>query len=153
MSDKHLQHERAHARVAACRARSDEPTCQRAASAPIAQVPVTTDDATRAWPGDQTAWAHDRLIGIGDIREFFKLGRTAAYELTHRPEFPDPVLVSPRCYRWWASEVDSFAASLRRERTRRCGRRTRRPSAAHSPTPSGRITGRVRPARTRREAP
>lgn len=50
--------------------------------------------------------ASDRLIGIADIRELFKLGRTAAYELTHRPEFPDPIEISPHCYRWWASEVD-----------------------------------------------
>ena len=42
----------------------------------------------------------DRLISIGDIRVLFKLGRTAAYELTHRPGFPDPVQVSRRCLRW-----------------------------------------------------
>ena len=36
----------------------------------------------------QTRWTTDRLISIGDIRNLFKLGRTAAYELTHRPEFP-----------------------------------------------------------------
>jgi predicted DNA-binding transcriptional regulator AlpA len=41
----------------------------------------------------------DRLISIGDIRTLFKLGRTAAYELTHRPGFPNPVQVSSRCLR------------------------------------------------------
>ena len=33
-------------------------------------------------------WAHDSLIGITEIRRIFRLGRTAAYELTHRPGFP-----------------------------------------------------------------
>ena len=71
----------------------------------------------------QTRWTTDRLISIGDIRDLFKLGRTAAYELTHRPEFPEPVPVSPRCYRWWASEVDAFAATLRRKRSQQLCRR------------------------------
>ncbi len=91
----------------------------------------------------------DRLIGIRDIRELFQLGRTAAYELTHRPDFPDPVVVSPRCYRWWATEVTAFAASLRRE-----GASTRRPTncATERPRPTTPrcITGRVRTARPRR---
>ena len=37
----------------------------------------------------------DRLIGIREIRQLFGLGRTAAYDLTHRPGFPAPVPVSP----------------------------------------------------------
>lgn len=57
----------------------------------------------------------DRLISIGDIRTLFKLGRTAAYELTHRQGFPAPVQVSRRCLRWWASEVDAYADALQRE--------------------------------------
>jgi hypothetical protein len=40
------------------------------------------------------------LISIGDIRALFKLGRTAAYELARRPDFPVPVQVSRRCLRW-----------------------------------------------------
>src|SRR3989442_1065595 len=47
----------------------------------------------------------DRLISIRDVCELFGLGRTAAYELTHRPSFPEPIVISARCYRWWASEV------------------------------------------------
>ena len=47
-----------------------------------------------ATPGPETAgqaqWSSDRLISIEEIRKLFKLGRTAAYELTHRPEFPEP---------------------------------------------------------------
>jgi predicted DNA-binding transcriptional regulator AlpA len=60
---------------------------------------------------------HDSLLCIEDIRAFFKLGRTAAYELTHRPDFPAPVVISPRCYRWWASEVTTFAVGMRCELT------------------------------------
>ena len=88
--------------------------------------------------------ASDTLIDIAEIRRIFRIGRTAAYELTHRPEFPDPVLLSPRCYRWWASEVAAFARSLqrkpaRRSRTARSGR-----SRALSPAVPLRITGTVR---------
>lgn len=99
-------------------------------------------------------WASDTLISIVDIRERFKLGRTAAYELTHRPGFPDPVPISPRCYRWWASEVDAFAASLRRERADRptTVRRTAIPQPPSPATPPRRISGTVRAARARKKA-
>ena len=115
-----------------------------------------------AIPGPATAgparWTGDRLISIGDIRALFKLGRTAAYELTHRPEFPDPVPISPRCYRWWASEVDAFADSLRCKHPDQSARahgthRATKPLAPHPATPPRRITGKVRAARARREAP
>jgi predicted DNA-binding transcriptional regulator AlpA len=107
-------------------------------------------------PGSGDArWANDRLISIQDIRRIFSLGRTAAYELTHRPEFPQPVLVSQRCHRWWASEVDTFVASLRSESPvpRHTGdtRQAAKGSALGSATPQRRITGRVRPARARRK--
>jgi hypothetical protein len=62
--------------------------------------------------------ASGKRISIDYIRDLFKLGRTAAGELTHRPGFPDSVKISPHCYRWWASEWDEFAATLRRERAR-----------------------------------
>jgi predicted DNA-binding transcriptional regulator AlpA len=112
-----------------------------------------------AIPGPATAgparWTSDSLISIEDIRKLFKLGRTAAYELTHRPDFPEPVPISPRCYRWWASEVDTFADSLRRKRSDQSvrGGGTQRATAPHSVMPPRRITGKVRAARTRREAP
>jgi len=100
-------------------------------------------------------WANDRLISIRDIREIFSLGRTAAYELTHRPEFPRPVLVSPRCYRWWASEVGTFAASLRpgSPAPRHTGvtQQAAKGPAPGPATPPRRITGRIRPARARRK--
>ena len=115
-----------------------------------------------AIPGPATAgparWTSDRLISIEDIRELFKLGRTAAYELTHRPDFPEPVPISSRCCRWWASEVDAFADSLRRKRSEQSERaggtkRAAKPQTPQPATPPRRITGKVRAARTRREAP
>ena len=104
----------------------------------------------------QTRWTTDRLISIGDIRNLFKLGRTAAYELTHRPEFPEPVPISSRCYRWWASEVDAFAVTLRRKRSEQPVRtsstqRATKPHLSHPATPPRRITGKVRAARSRKE--
>jgi predicted DNA-binding transcriptional regulator AlpA len=97
-------------------------------------------------------WASDRLISIADIRRLFGLGRTAAYELTHRPGFPDPVPISPRCYRWWANEVDAFAAALRRERARGGAHRITKTHQPDPAMPPRQITGKVRTARTRKEA-
>lgn len=95
----------------------------------------------------------DRLVSISDIRMLFKLGRTAAYELTRRPGFPAPVAVSRRCLRWWASEVDAYTDTLQREGAQR---RTRRTAARRADSPAAqprRITGTVRAARSRREQP
>jgi predicted DNA-binding transcriptional regulator AlpA len=103
-------------------------------------------------------WTSDNLISIGDIRTLFKLGRTAAYELTRRPDFPDPVPISPRCYRWWASEVEAFADGLRRNRPDQSAvgrgiQRATKPRLSDPATPPRRITGKVRAARARKEAP
>ncbi len=94
----------------------------------------------------------DSLIGIGEIRRLFGLGRTAAYDLTHRPGFPAPVPVSRNAYRWWASEVTAFTVALRAEGQNssacprhRAQQRTSPQEAAHL-----RITGTVRAARNRR---
>ena len=116
--------------------------------APDPAIPALRTDG-RAW------WSHDRLISIGDIRSLFKLGRTAAYELTHRPDFPAPVPISPRCYRWWASEVEAFAAALRRQRSEQPlrGSGTHLETKPHESHPAPRrITGKIRPVRTRKEA-
>jgi predicted DNA-binding transcriptional regulator AlpA len=102
-------------------------------------------------PAMPPRWVNDKLISITDIRTLFKLGRTAAYELTHRPGFPDPVPISPRCYRWWASEVDAFAVALRRERVGGA-RQVKKPRLPDPTTPPRRIAGRVRPARIRKKA-
>ena len=124
---------------------SREPSWHDATSAGI--VPETEG-------GWHTRWANDALIGIADIRKRFKLGRTTAYELTHRLGFPDPVRISPRCYRWWASEVDAFAASLRRAQVSQSAAGAPRKEKARAPDPATpmRITGTVRAARTRRKA-
>lgn len=96
--------------------------------------------------------ADDRLISISDIRRIFKLGRTAAYDLTHRPDFPETVRLSARCYRWWASEVDAFADTLRRKPTQGTAQRTRRQAAPDPAVAPLQITGTVRSARVRKEA-
>jgi predicted DNA-binding transcriptional regulator AlpA len=80
-------------------------------------------------PADLSRVANDRLLTIADIREIFGLGRTAANELTHRPDFPNHVRVSRRCYRWWASEVNAFAEAWRREDAPTV------PSASENPAP------------------
>ena len=93
----------------------------------------------------------DRLISISDIHTLFKLGRTAAYELTHRPGFPAPVQVSRRCLRWWASEVKAYADTLQREGALRRTCRTATRQVDNSPTLPRRITGTVRAAGGRKE--
>ena len=102
----------------------------------------------------QTRWATDTLISIRDIRELFSLGRTAAYELTHRPGFPEPIKLSSRCYRWWASEVLDFTSDVRlrntpSRRSREAGRAAHRPTSPDDPAPL-RITGTMRVARSRK---
>ena len=93
----------------------------------------------------------DRLMSISDIRMLFKLGRTAAYQLTYRPGFPAPVQVSRRCLRWWASEVNAYADALQREGAQRTTRKTTTRQANHFAAPPRRITGTVRAARSRKE--
>jgi predicted DNA-binding transcriptional regulator AlpA len=94
----------------------------------------------------------DSLIGIGEIRRLFGLGRTAAYDLTHRPGFPAPVPVSRNAYRWWASEVAAFTVALRTEsQNSSAGPRHRAPErTSPQEAPHLRITGKVRAARNRR---
>src|SRR5215472_12836243 len=95
-------------------------------------TPIASESAEASGP---SRWASgDRLISIADIRAFFKIGRTAAYELTHRPGFPDPVPISARRYRWWASEVEAFATALRQEGAQ--GDTRRRTSRRYLPDPA-----------------
>jgi predicted DNA-binding transcriptional regulator AlpA len=105
-------------------------------------------------PSRGTERMSDRLISVADIRVLFGLGRTAAYELTYRPGFPEPVVISSRCHRWWASEVMAFANAIRREspRPRRHGNANhpRRGQIANQSATPCRITGRVRVAHPRR---
>jgi predicted DNA-binding transcriptional regulator AlpA len=74
-----------------------------------------TDHTHATEPGIAASLEAGSLITINEIRKIFGLGRTAAYELTHRPGFPAPVPISRRCYRWWAKEVAAFAAELREQ--------------------------------------
>jgi len=94
----------------------------------------------------------DSLIGIAEIRQLFGLGRTAAYDLTHRPGFPAPVPVSRNAYRWWASEVAAFTAALRADSQNSPAVPRRRAQQRTSPHEAAdlRITGKVRAARNRR---
>jgi predicted DNA-binding transcriptional regulator AlpA len=94
----------------------------------------------------------DRLIGIWEIRAIFGLGRTAAYELTHRPDFPAPICISSRCYRWWAAEITAFAGTLRQQTRPANRQRSRHPATRSDRTPTPRISGRVRIARRRNES-
>jgi predicted DNA-binding transcriptional regulator AlpA len=110
------------------------------------RIGLTSADGPRASRSPRLA--ADSLISIADVRRIFGLGRTAAYELTRRPSFPDPVQVSARCYRWWASEVDAFAAALRRERAQHTTRRAAKPGLPDPATPPCRIIGNVRAARS-----
>lgn len=102
-------------------------------------------------PPGQSPQVADKLISIRDIRQLFGLGRTAAYDLTHRPGFPAPVRISSRCYRWWETEVAAFAASLR-DPAQPGRSRTRLGAPAARDTSALRITGKVRIARNRRKA-
>jgi predicted DNA-binding transcriptional regulator AlpA len=113
--------------------------------APEGSAACEPEAARRGRPGA------DRLISIGDIRALFKLGRTAAYELTRRPGFPAPVQVSSRCLRWWASEVDTYAGTLQREGAQRRTRRAATRVAGEPAAVPRRINGTVRAARGRRE--
>jgi predicted DNA-binding transcriptional regulator AlpA len=112
--------------------------------------------AAERQPPQGTDRLPDRLLSVADIRLLFGLGRTATYELTHRPDFPEPVVISSRCHRWWASEVTAFAETIRREnpRPRRHRSANYRPhrQITTSSAPACRITGRVRVARPRKAA-
>lgn len=103
-------------------------------------------------PAVTTSLQAGTLISIREIRALFGLGRTSAYELTHRPGFPAPVRISPRCYRWWAAEVAAFTADLRRQAQPGNRQRPARQPAPAQDMPALHITGKVRMVRRRKEA-
>jgi predicted DNA-binding transcriptional regulator AlpA len=95
-----------------------------------------------------------RALGVRETAISQLVRGDAAYELTHRPGFPEPVKLSPRCYRWWASEVLAFTADVRlrntpSRRSREAGRAAHRPASPDDPAPL-RITGTMRVARSRK---
>ena len=96
---------------------------------------------------------NDHLIGIREIRALFGLGRTAAYELVHRPGFPALVPVSSHSHRWWESEVRAFATTLQAEGQQPV-RLARAAQAMPGPdTAPLRIAGKMRYARRRTTSP
>lgn len=126
------------------------PATQPGASDGPARSRPSGTDQPEAPPRGQPSG--DRLIGIREIRQLFGLGRTAAYELTHRPGFPAPVPLSSHAYRWWASEVTAFATALRGDGRNPPGRSRRQPQRRTPPPEAAhlRITGTVRSAHGRR---
>ena len=102
-------------------------------------------------PATTTSFRAGTLISIREIRALFGLGRTSAYELTHRPGFPAPVRISPRCYRWWAAEVAAFTADLRRQAQPGNRQHPARRAVPAQDLPTLHITGKVRMARRRKE--
>lgn len=108
---------------------------------------------TREAVGNDGAAETNRLISRQQVGDLFGLRRSATYDLTQRPDFPPPVVVSPKCLRWPVEEVVAFAEKLRHKDTGqqvRQARTGRVNGSAARPVPGGRITGRVRPARGRR---
>jgi predicted DNA-binding transcriptional regulator AlpA len=109
-----------------------------------------------AWREGQAGppgWSPDAvgLMSRREIGEFFRLGKSAAYDLTRRADFPPPVVVSARCLRWPQRDITEFAEGLRGSTARRRGHpRTARGPAGVSAGPR-RITGRVRAVGERRE--
>ena len=118
---------------------------------PTPEMPPSSEAGRMREPVRQAGHDTDWLISISDTRILFKLGRTAARELTRRPGFLAPVQLSRRCLCWWASEIDAYAASLQRQGAqRRTCATTTRPAYSSATRPRW-ITGTVRAARSRKE--
>ncbi len=61
------------------------------------------------------------LLTIHDIASLLRVHRTAAYARTRDPDFPDPLVISGSCYRWYTAEVLAYLD------TRRTPKRVPRP--------------------------
>jgi len=85
--------------------------------------------AVQAMPDDSLGEA-DRLISRQQIGELFGLRKSAVYDLTQRPDFPRPVVISSRCRRWPNREVLAFAERLRHADAPRRQPRRARPGQA-----------------------
>jgi predicted DNA-binding transcriptional regulator AlpA len=91
-----------------------------------------------------------RLMSRQQVGDLFGLRKSAAYDLTQRPDFPPPVVVSSRCLRWPAEEVAAYAENLRRKEADRSGHLGGAGGGSRDtdwPSPERRVIGRVRPAR------
>ena len=67
------------------------------------------DDSSRQVGVEPIFWT------IGDIQVRCRVGRTTAWKLVKRCDFPPPVVVGTRKLVWPATEVLSYIESLRRE--------------------------------------
>ena len=92
--------------------------------------------------------ASDSLISIADIRRIFGLGRTAAYELTRRPGFPNPVAGIRRAATGGGPAKSTRSPPPSAATAHSGPRQTARPRLPDPATPPRRITGTVRAART-----
>lgn len=94
----------------------------------------------------RTALAMDEYLTIHDLRQALRLGRSAAYALTHSPGFPAPAQLSGSSYRWPRPAVEAFLASKTIPSTQQ------RSATARAEAPARRgFAGRTR-ARSRRSA-
>ena len=57
------------------------------------------------------------LLTIHDIASLLRLHRTAAYARTREPDFPDPLVISGSCYRWYTHEVLAYVDARRTPKT------------------------------------
>ena len=57
------------------------------------------------------------LLTIHDIASLLRLHRTAAYARTREPDFPDPLVISGSCYRWYTHEVLAYVDTRRTPKT------------------------------------
>ena len=57
------------------------------------------------------------LLTIHDIASLLRLHRTAAYARTREPDFPDPLVISGACYRWYTHEVLAYVDARRTPKT------------------------------------
>jgi predicted DNA-binding transcriptional regulator AlpA len=57
------------------------------------------------------------LLTIHDIASLLRLHRTAAYARTREPDFPDPLVISGSCYRWYTHEVMAYVDARRTPKT------------------------------------
>ncbi|WP_148046756.1 helix-turn-helix transcriptional regulator [Nocardioides pocheonensis] len=56
------------------------------------------------------------LLTIHDIAALFRVQRTTAYARTRDPDFPDPLVISGSCYRWYAHEVLAYIDARRTQK-------------------------------------
>ncbi|WP_345520686.1 hypothetical protein [Nocardioides conyzicola] len=87
------------------------------------------------------------LLTIHDIAALLQLRRTAAYARTRDPDFPDPLVMSDSCYRWYAHEVLAYIDAHRAPKK---VYERRAPSAVQGTVPPVSRTAAPRPRALRR---